>query len=223
MIEIVLYFIASYWIVLAGACTAYLARDREQWLKLPLIKLTVIAAPLALIGILGQIAFLALTESPFPIRSFGIFMVVLAVASALVARALILRRAASSTSRAKHILLMAVLVALPWTPYAVVESQTRIFATGMVSPIQEGLRESGWSGEFKSLKVLYVTPSRALVYTVSASVPHDPQSGCYASTVELGRSQNAWGYRNGSELIVWSDTGSARGIIFPPYWGKGEW
>ncbi len=117
--------------------------------------------------------------------------------------------------------LAVIVVAVPLAPYAVVEGRTRMYARSLSPAVHQAMRQIGFEDAIRSLKVLSISHSKAVVYVVTPCM--HSKSDYRACTVELMNARSRWRFREGSDRIVWSDCGSADGNIFPPYPSAGDY
>jgi hypothetical protein len=187
MFEVIIYLCTSYAIIAAVYC---IARPNVGWRRRMGIAFSGPAAVLLLfgtIGVLPLVGYLALAP-PLSLLSFSSFIVFEILLSLLIAQALASQKwFGGRRGQFRRTLLTITLLMLPLLPYAVVETQTSIFATDMIPAARRGLKQDGWFGdqEIVQLKVLLVTRESATVYIVSQLDPSDPESGLYADTLEL--------------------------------------
>ncbi|HEY3379458.1 MAG TPA: hypothetical protein VGL77_18425 [Armatimonadota bacterium] len=111
-------------------------------------------------------------------------------------------------------ILLALLLALPFLPYAVVEAQTALFKSQILSATKQGLDSVALSTDIRQLKILTISPTRATVYTVTPCLEKSAERGV---AIQLERVSGAWHYVPGTDDCIWSDSGSAQGSVFPPY------
>lgn len=216
MFEVALYLIGAYWIIFVAVLVGGLA-GHMRVLRRVLVIVAVVVSPIALLGvlmILGSTAVgCALSE-----WAYGVFLVLLVTTSALIAK-LLSRDRRSGWTKA---LLVMVLV-LPVIPYAIVEAQTALFMPAMAPRITEGISHSEIminARQIRQMKLLFITPWSAGVYILEGD---SLNSDFCASYVGLRHGRRGWTPDPENWSTIWSDSGSAHGIIFPPYPGKGEY
>jgi len=108
------------------------------------------------------------------------------------------------------------MVVLPVAPYAIVAFQTVMYARTLEGPIHASLAADGDNSHILMMKVLSANATSVSVYVVTPCVGLTPTaSGKTAWTISLARTGPKWGCA--SMDVVWSDCGSARENVFPPY------
>jgi hypothetical protein len=216
MFEVGLYLIGAYWIIFVAGLAAGLA-PRRRVLRRAFIALAITICPIALLGVVMMLGGTALA-CPLSEWAYKVFLVLLVTASVLVAKFLSRERGAAC---AKALLAM-VLMLLPVIPYAIVEAQTALFMPPMAHQIRYGIAHSGIMinvSQIRQMKLLFITPCSAGVYILEGD---SLNSDFCASYVGLRHDKDGWTPNPGDWSTVWSDSGSAHGVIFPPYPGKGD-
>ena len=107
------------------------------------------------------------------------------------------------------------LLALPLAPYAVVAMQTAVWLPSLMhAAVQEPMLMIHQPSDIYDARVIRIWPRGAVVYIVVDE--HGSPPAYDGFLVTLVRSGGKWKY-SGDWDIVWSDTGSAHGNVFPPY------
>ncbi|MES2462278.1 MAG: hypothetical protein V4671_16955 [Armatimonadota bacterium] len=108
---------------------------------------------------------------------------------------------------------------LPFTPYAVVATQTSLYRAEMEPAVRRALADGigGADDPIRIMRVLKISPSYAEVYIVQ---PYARIGGIWTDeavglVIRFGKTPNGWQYQEYD--CVWSDGGSADGNTFPPY------
>jgi hypothetical protein len=109
-----------------------------------------------------------------------------------------------------------VLVA-PVAPYIYVEAMSLVFLRQFRGPTEKWLINMGTNGEIRLLRVLAIGPNEAKIYLVRPCLESPGFSG---EILDFQKRSGIWEVFD-EPRVVWSDCGSASGIIFPPYGGKG--
>lgn len=121
-------------------------------------------------------------------------------------------------NRWRRMVWTAVVLAIPLSPYCLVEVQTRLIAPSMTVPVQCEATKIGIN-RIVMMKVVRIWPGWARVYIIGTG---SIQSRCYSGELlDFTRSQQTWRF-NGHWSTVWSDCGSADGNVFPPYAAEGD-
>ncbi|MHB0913313.1 MAG: hypothetical protein ACYC2Y_07700 [Armatimonadota bacterium] len=219
MFEAFLYFISSYLIIFSAGLATCSARLGQNYLRAALYILTACTAVLGLLGMLVLWSLAVLPGVTFLSYSLPVYLLVLIALSVLVSKKLAISRTANDFVL-KRTFLIFVLLVLPLLPYGIVETQTSLIGPQLVDSAKEALKQTGWyvePVEISDLKILFATPNHILVYVVTPA-----KSGYCADIIDLAKRCRGPKYRLSGWSTVWSDSGSAHGIIFPPYPSKGE-
>lgn len=113
------------------------------------------------------------------------------------------------------------LLILPLLPYVAVETQTLLWRESVMTATTEAMKKIGFESQIRTIKVLRAKPGWLRVYVVTPCLKPDP--GFRASTIELRKNGKTWGFIEGTDNCIWSDSGSADGNVFPPYPSKGSY
>jgi len=128
--------------------------------------------------------------------------------------------AVRAVERKKRLRVWIIALALPFVPYAAVETQTALFGHGVTPAIRVTRMAEGEEDQVLFLRILWITPVSARVYAV---FPNAAAGGAGGFTYTLRRKSGRW-VCEANEEVVWSDSGNADGNVFPPYFtGDEHW
>lgn len=112
------------------------------------------------------------------------------------------------------------LILLPFLPYLCVECQTMVARRWCETTIQRAVcATEGWQAPILQLKVLRLSSHHMQVYVVTkcrSLVSTGNGNQCAGMVYKLKWVHGQWVF-TGDWEVIWSECGSAKGNVFPPY------